>query len=281
MAYTLATLVALSSIVAITLQPIPLMAQEDKTNQPRAMTQAQPQLTQPVKSFQTVPPTTPISPSCGQVVDADVKLVSNLNCNTDGIIAGKAGIKINLNGYTITGPGPTSSKVGIMIPNLADVSVIGPGTVQGFQAGLLLTGATGVKADSLILQNNQIAVFSTGTAGMVLNENMIKQNNLGVAAHSTKSGKISTNLITGNELAGVTLVNSDEMTIEHNNILKTGNAIFLDQQSEDNEISYNNLDLNTIDLNNGNGMAPNINNNNFIKNNCNTSNPSGLCIGGQ
>jgi len=274
MAYMLATLVALSSIVAITLQPIPLMAQEERTIQAQTMQQAQ-----PVKSVQAA--TDAISPSCGQVVNNNVQLTSNLNCSTDGMVVGADGITIKLNGYTINGPGLTSSKVGIMVPNNNNIVIMGPGTIQNFQAGILITGASGVTAESLILQNNQIAVFTTGATNLKVTENIIKNNNLGIAGHSTRNSEISNNLINTNNLAGVTLVNSDLLKITRNNIQGSQNGVFLDTQSNDNEISFNNVLDNIVDVNNGNGIAPNINMNNFVKNNCNTANPSGLCIGGQ
>ena len=36
---------------------------------------------------------------------------------------------------------------------------------------------------------------------------------------------------------------------------------------------------NVIDLNNANGLPTNINANQYVDNSCETSNPSGLCIG--
>ena len=57
------------------------------------------------------------SPACGQVVKGNVTLTANLNCPGDGLIVGGDNTRIDLNGYSITGPGPDSSKVGIVVPN--------------------------------------------------------------------------------------------------------------------------------------------------------------------
>ena len=73
--------------------------------------------------------------ACGQVVSGVVNLTSNLNCSGDGIIVGGPNTVINMNGFSITGPGQDSSKVGIMVPNVDNVVVNGPGSLSNFQAG--------------------------------------------------------------------------------------------------------------------------------------------------
>ena len=85
----------------------------------------------------------PISAACGQVVSGVVNLTANLNCSGDGIIVGGPNTVINMNGFSITGPGQDSSKVAIMVPNVDNVVVNGPGSLSNFQAGVLLTGANG------------------------------------------------------------------------------------------------------------------------------------------
>ena len=48
----------------------------------------------------------PISAVCGQVVIGVVNLTANLNCSSgDGIIVGSPNTVINMNGFSITGPG--------------------------------------------------------------------------------------------------------------------------------------------------------------------------------
>src|ERR671919_269261 len=63
------------------------------------------------------------SAACGQVVSGVVNLTANLNCSGDGIIVGGPNTVINMNGFSITGPGQDSSKVGIMVPNVDNVVV--------------------------------------------------------------------------------------------------------------------------------------------------------------
>ena len=218
--------------------------------------------------------------ACGQVVSGVVNLTANLNCSGDGIIVGGPNTVINMNGFSITGPGQDSSKVGIMVSNVDNVVVNGPGTISNFQAAILLSGSNGFKLDSTILENNQIAMFMTGADNADVQQNMIKDNNIGIASHSNSGSKISSNLMSGNQLAGITFVNTKSSSMDMNNIHGSQDGVFLDEQSSDNTINANNVLQNAIDINNANGLPLNINSNQYTGNNCGVSNPSGLCIGG-
>ena len=218
--------------------------------------------------------------ACGQVVSGVVNLTANLNCGSgDGIIVGGPNTVINMNGFSITGPGQDSSKVAIMVPNVDNVVVNGPGSLSNFQAGVLLTGANGFQINSVILSNNQIGTFMTGAENAQVQQNIVQNNNLGIASHSSSGSKLSSNLMSSNLLAGITFVNTRDSTIDMNNIHGSQNGVFVDGQSADNMINANNILGNIIDLNNANGLPTNINTNQFTDNSCQTSNPSGLCIG--
>jgi nitrous oxidase accessory protein NosD len=219
------------------------------------------------------------NPACGQVVSGVVNLTANLNCSGDGIIVGGPNTVINMNGFSITGPGQDSSKVAIMVPNVDNVVVNGPGSLSNFQAGVLLTGANGFKINSVIISNNQIGTFMTGADNAQVQQNIIQGNSIGVASHSSTGAAIDSNLMNGNLLAGITFVNTQQSNIEMNNVVGSQNGVFLDGQSKQNTISANNVLENVIDLNNANGLPTNINANQYTDNSCSTSNPSGLCIG--
>ena len=218
--------------------------------------------------------------ACGQVASGVVNLTANLNCSGDGIIISGPNTVVNMNGFSITGPGKDSSKVGIMVSNADNVVVNGPGTISNFQAAVLLSGSNGFKLDSTILENNQIAMFMTGADNAEVQQNMIKDNNIGIASHSNSGSKISSNLMSANQLAGITFVNTKSSSMDMNNIHGSQDGVFLDEQSSDNTINANNVLQNAVDINNANGLPLNINSNQYTENNCGISNPSGLCIGG-
>lgn len=250
--YMVATILSLMAIGGLAMPSLPIMAQA-----------------QPVAT----------NAACGQVVSGLVNLTANLDCSGDGLIIGGDNTVVNMNGYSITGPGPDSSKVGIMVPNNDNVVINGPGSISNFQAGVLVTGANGMKMSSLILDSNQIGVFMTGSENTEIQQNIVKENSLGVATHSSSGAKLTSNLMSGNLLAGITFVNTQQSEVSMNNIDGSQNGAFLDAQSSANSVVANNVLENVVDVNNANGLPPNINNNLFTDNNCQVSNPSGICIG--
>ena len=277
MVYILATLIAFSIVTTITMQPIEISAQ----TQPAAAPTLSPLQTQQQASQQQP---LALSPSCGQVITQNVVLTSNLNCaESDGLIVGASDIVIDLNGHTISGPDvdsqeKTSSKVGVMIPNMNNV-VVQDGTIQGFQAGILMTGSQNVEISNIISKNNQIGAFSTGASIVNAHLSILMNNEIGFAGHSTQQATIQDNILFQNTLAGITLVNSDNGVLTLNSITESGNGLYVDNQSNNNNINFNNVLLNTVDINNANGLPVNTNTNTFDQNNCMTANPSGICIG--
>lgn len=217
--------------------------------------------------------------SCGQVVKDSVKLSANLDCKSDGLIIGADGITVDLNGHSINGPGQDSSKIGIMLATSSGVTITGPGSITGFQAGILNTGGQNDQIGRITFQNNQIATFETGAKNTLIAQNMMFNNAIGMASHSSQGTTFSKNVLEGNTLAGVTLVNSAANSIDTNIIEGSNNGVFVDGQSTDNVITTNTILKNTgVDVNNANGLPVNINKNTYTSNSCTTSVPDGLCV---
>ena len=285
MAYMVATIVSFAVVGGLIMQPISSMAQGQQGQQGQQASINNEQVQQGQEDNQaqrgdqrdTRTPTT--TAACGQVVEGLVELNSNLNCSGDGLIVGADDTTIRLNGHTIMGPGPDSSKVGVSVGNQDGVRIEGPGTIEQFQAGILASGAEGTMISEMILEDNQIAIFSTGTEGLQAMQNIITRNSIGIASHSSNGLELRENLLTGNVLAGITFVATGESLVSTNNVIESENGIFVDPQSSDNRIESNNVLRNKVDLNNANGLATNVNQNGYSDNNCQISNPSGLCIG--
>lgn len=285
MAYMVATIVSFAVIGGLIMQPISSMAQgqqaqqaEEDVNQVQTQDQGQGQQDNQAQSRDQQDTRTPTTTAaCGQVVEGLVELNSNLNCSGDGLIVGGDDTTIRLNGHTIMGPGPDSSKVGVSVGNQDGVRIEGPGTIEQFQAGILASGAKGTSISSVTLRENQIAVFSNGMEDLQAMQNKMTQNSIGLASHSSSGLGLTKNVITGNQLAGITLVATDDSIISNNDVKESQNGIYVDSGSNGNKIESNDVLENELDLNNANGLAINVNSNSFSDNNCETSNPSGLC----
>jgi parallel beta-helix repeat protein len=204
-------------------------------------------------------------------------LQQDLNCSDDGLIVQFNNIIINLNGHSLIGPGPDSGKMGTVLMNSNHVIINGPGTIRNFQSGILGTESNGIDVNHVTFEGNKIAIFLKGSRNAFLVKNIINSNDIGIAAHSSAMLNINNNQISSNRLAGFTSVGSAESTISRNVIDGSANGIFFDSQSGNNVVQNNNLTDNTLDVNNADGLSLSINNNKFLGNNCNTSNPIGIC----
>jgi Periplasmic copper-binding protein (NosD) len=213
---------------------------------------------------------------CGEKVRGTIILTANLTCSNHGLIVGNNTV-VNMNGYSIRGPGQESSKVGIMISNNDNVVVVGPGDISNFQAGILVTSANHVRINSTILEKNKMGVYTQNSNYLQIVQNIIKDNELGITSNSDNNINITSNLLNGNALAGVTFVITHDSTVFQNNIDGSQNGIFADAQSSGNTVSMNNVLHNVIDLNNANGLPTNMNSNSYTNNNCQVSNPRGQC----
>src|SRR6187551_1476031 len=112
------------------------------------------------------------SPACGQVVHGNITLTANLVCEGDGLIVGGDNTNINLNGYSISGPGANSSKVGIAVPHSNNVVIEGSGAIRSFQAGVLITGSENTNVHRVTFEGNKIAIFMTGSIEVPLNRTL-------------------------------------------------------------------------------------------------------------
>jgi parallel beta-helix repeat protein len=154
---------------------------------------------------------------------------------------------------------------------------VGPGDIRDFQAGILAKGANHVNLSSLILEQNKRGLYLQNSNYLHIEQNIIKDNEIGITSNSDSKVNITSNLLNGNLLTGVAFVNTKDSVLSQNNIDGSQNGVLLDAQSLGNTVSMNNILHNVIDLNNANGLPTNMNSNSYTNNNCQFSNPSGLC----
>jgi hypothetical protein len=275
--YLMTAILAFASVGALLIQPTLASAQPKSSLADPTSGGSTPTSTK--KSATTAATDLPAkSLSCGEVIKESVKLSANLDCKGDGLIVGADGITIDLNGHSLTGPGPESNKIGMMLGTSSGVTIQGQGTIADFQAGVLNTGGASNTITQVNFEGNQIAVFNTGASDTQIELSMMTGNDIGMASHSSQGTDFNHNMLINNKLAGVTLVNSATNKIDTNIIEGSNNGVFVDAQSTGNKITSNTLDKNTgVDLNNANGLPININKNTFTTNSCTTSVPDGLC----
>jgi parallel beta-helix repeat protein len=185
------------------------------------------------------PPVVTADDLCGATVVSNLTLHHDLTCAGDGLIVGADGIKLNLNGHTITGPGTApGSGFGINVVGRNNVSIFG-GTVKNFTAGVRVNNSTGIVVkENTLLENGDGIDLQAGTIGNTIKENEFWNNSTrgimlrGGATHNV----IKENTFTGNRV-GILVFGGVENTLKENilsasslaairlNVIATGNLI--------------------------------------------------------
>ena len=114
---------------------------------------------------------------CGATILTSIKLDHDLTCVGPGLIVGADGIKVNLNGHTITGSSTAvGSGFGISVIGRRHVSITG-GTVTSFEAGVRVMNSTDIVIkDNEFRANNDGVDLAAGSAGNTVKENEFVNN---------------------------------------------------------------------------------------------------------
>lgn len=172
---------------------------------------------------------------CGTTIVEDLKLDQDLTCVGTGLIVGADGIKIDLNGHTIAGPG---TGAGINVTGRTDVSISG-GIIRRFGAGVLTNTSTEIVIKHMEFAENIDGIdLQAGSSGNTIKQNDFRDNlSRGIMIRGASTDHvIKENTFTGNRVgilvfAGVdnivkdNLVSASSLAGIRINIFATGNHI--------------------------------------------------------
>jgi parallel beta-helix repeat protein len=163
---------------------------------------------------------------CGATIVSNLKLDSDLTCAANGLIVGADGIRVNLNGHTLTGAATApGSGVGISVVGRNNVSIVG-GTIKNFDAGVRVGNATGlVVKESALVENGDGIDFQQGSSGNVVKENEFSNNRTrGIMLRGgVTENVIKENTFTGNRV-GILVFGGVANTLKENILSTSGLA---------------------------------------------------------
>jgi para-nitrobenzyl esterase len=183
----------------------------------------------------SLPAAHPLSDLCGVTIEADLKLDHHLACSGNGLIVGADGIRIDLNGRTITGSG---TGAGIDVAGRSGVTIVN-GTIKNFGAGIQVASSTKIVIRGNVLADNTDGIdLQAGSHGNVIIHNTLQNNrSRGIMLRSGVIGNyVNENAFTGNRV-GILLFGASGTTVQDNdvigsllggirfNVLATGNVV--------------------------------------------------------
>jgi parallel beta-helix repeat protein len=228
--------------------------------------------------------------SCGQLVMADLKLTSDLECGTgDGLTVGASNVHIDLNGHTISSGEESDSadlamdydgNSGILVDGVEGVVISGLGSISDFDTAIKFVDSSGGEVTDLTLSENLVGVLMSNSEGTEISRNTITNNDFAIVSAASNDATMAFNQIVGNVKQGIVLHNSADNVVAANSLYGNGdNGIYVDIQSTGNTIDFDtSYGHEVADINNAGGQPTSVNGNTYGEhNNCGASSPGGLC----
>src|SRR5919199_1792514 len=213
--------------------------------------------------------------SCGSVITQDTTLTRDLNCPGNGLVIAASGVTVDLNGYTISSSeaGRTAAdrmtnfdgNSGILVSNADHVSIVGLGKIVGFSRGIAFVGSSNGMVEDVAIRDNDAGLYMSGSDRNQISRNSIDDNGVAAVFETSNEGIVAFNQIIQNKDNGLLFQGSDRNVVAGNNIYDNGaNGVKFDAQSSGNMVDYNNiLGHDDFDINNADGLSPDVNHNVF------------------
>ncbi len=192
--------------------------------------------------------------SCGDTVTHDTTLHSDLSdCPGDGLVIGADNITLDLNGHTIDGDatpaGGDDPDRGIRLVGHHGVTIQN-GTVQEFDRGVRLDGASGNRLRRLVVRRSggRGIELTDGSDGNEIDANTSSGNGrTGIALVSSDDNVLERNTASGNANTGIAGFTATHNRVENNVIADNGDTgIFWTDGSNDSRIEANVISGNVV-----------------------------------
>jgi len=96
--------------------------------------------------------------ACGQVINSDTRLDSDLSCPGTGVIIGADNVTLDLNGHTLSGDPNARAAAGEdaagVVFRMVSGSTVRDGTIRDFDAGIVIRGGSGNAVRNVAVRDN-------------------------------------------------------------------------------------------------------------------------------
>ncbi len=153
---------------------------------------------------------------CGATILEDLTLDHDVACTGDGLIAGADGIRIDLNGFTLSGSGVGA---GMVINGRHDISISG-GTISGFATAVRVNASTDVEIKHIAFAGNPEGIdFQAGSVDNTVKENLFRDRTIRgiMLRQNARDNDIKSNTFTNNRV-GILIFGGIDNTVKDNNV---------------------------------------------------------------
>src|SRR5262245_2898620 len=157
--------------------------------------------------------------ACGTTIVEDFTLEEDLTCPGTALVVGADGIKINLQGHTLTGAGAGS---GLQVAGRTGIRIFG-GIFINFAAGILVGNSSDIEVKNGTFRGNTDGIdLQLGATGVTIKENKFLDNRArGIMNRGgTSANEIKANVFLGNRV-GILLFGPVDITVKDNFIMSS------------------------------------------------------------
>jgi large repetitive protein len=153
---------------------------------------------------------------CGATIVTDLKLDHDVACSGNGLIIGADGIRIDLNGYTLSG---SRAGVGIGVTGRREITIWG-GTVTNFAPAIRVNSSTDVDIKHINFANNTEGIdFQGGSVGNTVKENLFRDSTVrGVMLRADATDNDVKNNTFINDRVAILIFGGVDNTVKQNEI---------------------------------------------------------------
>ncbi|MDQ3645286.1 MAG: right-handed parallel beta-helix repeat-containing protein [Actinomycetota bacterium] len=167
---------------------------------------------------------------CGQTITEDTTLDSDLNCSGAGLIIGADNVTLDLNGHTVSGDPQARAlsheeAAGILFAPRVSGSTVRNGTVENFDAGVVVRGGSGNAIRDLTVRDNINYRVVTGVDADPAPGNSCDYGD-GIALFNADNNVIENNQVIHNgPLSGISLVEDSDSNLISRNVVADNDVV--------------------------------------------------------
>jgi Right handed beta helix region len=178
---------------------------------------------------------------CGSTISSDVELTADINCEGDGIRVGGDNLTVNLNGFTLRGPGDDTNTTGIFVDGGHEVRIEGPGMIEFFGTGIKYSDAVGGTISNVQVGSSGVGLLADSSEETQWKNLYVHDNRVGAIDDGSHNSKVEGVAMSSNDVAVHVMGNSRGIAIDFNLILDGKTGIQVDPGVTSAKVFYNTM----------------------------------------
>src|SRR5215211_1126665 len=178
---------------------------------------------------------------CGSTISSDVELTADITCEGDGIRVGGDNLTVNLNSFTLRGPGDDTNTTGIFVDGGHEVRIEGPGMIEFFGTGIKYSDAVGGTISNVQVGNSGVGLLADSSEETQWKQLYVHDNRVGAIDDGSHNSEVQGVALSSNDVAVHVMGNSRGIDIDFNLIMDGKTGVQVDPGVTSAKVFYNTM----------------------------------------